>query len=293
MSINPLVSIVMPSLNQCEYIGSSIDSILSQDYPGIEVIVADGASNDGTLELLRERSKQDSRLKWFSQEDSGPAEALNNALAKVNGTFVGWLNSDDLYTPGAIRRAVELLESESDYLMAYGHAQHINDNGVVLGPYPTQLPTVDAAAFMNGCFICQPTVFFKYTMLTLLGNIDQSLKVAFDFDYWIRAFLAFKSRIGFVGEVQACSRLHENCITMQMRKNVAVEGMRVVARHFGKAPSHWLITYCEELLAQKPEERGIDDLRAHLKEIVSQVVDTLDPSDVEKILVQIDLDPRL
>ena len=289
----PLVSVVMPSLNQREFIEEAINSVLVQGYPEVELIIADGGSTDGTLDLLRGRCKVDPLLRWFSRKDSGPAEAINNALAEVRGTIIGWLNSDDLYTPGAIERAVALLESKSNYIMVYGHGQHVDEQGAVLGRYPTQLPTVSTKTFVDGCFICQPTVFFKRSMLMMLGKLDQDLKAAFDFDYWVRAFLAFPERIGFVDAVQASSRLHESCITMRMRHRIAVEGMKVVARHFGMAPSHWLITYFEELLAQEPEERGIEDLRMHFKKVVEQVADTLNPSEIETILAQIETDPRL
>lgn len=260
----PLVSVVMPTLNQVAFISDAIDSVLGQDYPQIELIVADGGSTDGTVDLLKQLQASDSRLRWFSQCDDGPAQAINSALAQVRGTIIGWLNSDDIYASGAIARAVDALQSNQTWLMAYGQGQHADSAGKPLNDYPTLPPTTPVAQFAAGCFICQPTVFFRRSMFLLLGKLDESLKTAFDFDYWLRAFLVFQERIGFVDAVQAYSRLHENCITLRMRRTVALEGMQVLARHLGYAPKEWLLTYVEELLAMDVADLGIADLRRHV-----------------------------
>jgi glycosyltransferase involved in cell wall biosynthesis/organic radical activating enzyme len=238
----------MPTLNQAGFINAAINSVLGQDYPAIELIVADGGSTDGTLELLKNRQALDSRLRWFSQPDNGPAEAINNALSKARGTIIGWLNSDDLYAPGAITRAVNCLQLNTELLMVYGQGQQVNDEGKYLSDYPTLPPSTPVKQFLDGGFICQPTVFFRRTLPLLLGQLDESLKTAFDFDYWLRAFSTFQARIGFVNEVQAYSRLHEDCITLRRRRTFVLEGMQLLAKYLGHAPKEWLLTYVEELL---------------------------------------------
>ena len=85
----PQVSVMMPSFNQVEFIGASVESVLSQSFTDLELIVADGGSSDGTVTLLEGLQKEDGRLRWFSEPDNGPASALNRALAKVRGGIVG------------------------------------------------------------------------------------------------------------------------------------------------------------------------------------------------------------
>lgn len=245
--MHPLVSVVMPSLNQGRFIEAAIDSVLSQEYPQVELIVADGASTDDTLHRLTRRAQADQRLRWFSEPDTGPADALNKALARVRGTVIGWLNADDLYAPGAINRAVDAFEGNSNWLMVYGHGEHVDVDGRVTGRYPTLPPQTPFLKFTEGCFVCQPTVFFRRTMVVLLGNLDESLKTAFDFDYWLRAFSSFPERIGFVDAVQASSRFHEGCITLRSRRRVMLEGMQLLSAHFEVAPQHWVLTYADEL----------------------------------------------
>lgn len=262
----PLVSVVMPSMNQPEFIDEAITSVLSQDYPNIELIVADGGSRQDTLDILVRRQRQDRRLRYFSRPDRGPAHALNDAMAAVRGTVIGWLNSDDLYASGAVSRAMAVLADQPGLLMVYGQGQHVDEHGEPIGLYPTLPPSTPMKKFSEGCFICQPTMFFRRSARLLLGTLDEKLKAAFDFEYWLRAFCAFPGRIGFVDKIQAMSRLHDGCITMRMRRTVALEGMQVLAHHFGSAPKEWLLTYADELLAQDPSVRGVEDVGAHLRE---------------------------
>ena len=292
MPISPLVSVVMPSFNQRRFIGASIDSVLGQDHGRIELIVADGASTDGTVEYLAERAANDERLRWSSQKDGGPAEAIDRALARVRGTIVGWLNSDDLYAPGAVTRAVAAFEAHRDWIMVYGHGRHVDAEGGPIGDYPTRPPSAGIERFADGCFICQPTVFFKKSMHTLLGDLDEGLSAAFDFEYWLRAFRAFPGRIGFIDAVQAMSRLHDDCITVRMRRRVAVEGVKVVARHLGRAPIHWVTTYFDELLAQPADERGVGDLRGHLLATLDELEDLIDPADYSMLARVVRTDRR-
>lgn len=246
--MTPLISIVMPSFNQAEFIEAAIASVLNQDYSRLELIVADGGSTDGTVEILQRIQARNNRLLWVSEPDTGPANAINKALACTRGTLIGWLNSDDLYTPGAVARAVTALTGPENYALVYGHGMHIEALGNELNRYPTLPPDTPYNRFTNGCFICQPTVFFTRAAHHLLGPLDESIKTAFDFEYWLRAFKAFAGRIGFVDEVQACSRLHDSCITLNMRYWVAIDGLQVLHRHMGTAPGHWLLTYFTELI---------------------------------------------
>ncbi|MBE0437662.1 MAG: glycosyltransferase [Methylomicrobium sp.] len=271
----------MPSFNQASFIAESVESVLSQSYRNLELIVADGGSTDGTLDWLSQKSRQDARLKWFSGPDTGPANALNKALKTVRGTLIGWLNSDDVYTPDSIQRAANALLAEPTWLMVYGHGEHIDEYGHFIEAYPTRLPSTPVEEFANQCFICQPTVFFKRSMTVLLGPLDETLKTAFDFDYWLRAFVRFPARIGFVDAVQARSRLHAQCITRTLRRCVAEESMRVIARHLGSAPEHWIITYMTE--AQRECAPGNSNAALDLEAIAESVYPYMTDSAVTRL----------
>ncbi len=114
-----LVSIVTPSFNQAAFLKETIRSVLDQDYPHIEHIVVDGASTDGTLAILGRYP----HLRWLSEPDGGQADALNKGFLLANGAILGWLNSDDLYLPGAVSAAVEALQTAAPALHTAGGAE--------------------------------------------------------------------------------------------------------------------------------------------------------------------------
>lgn len=259
----------MPSLNQARFIGASIDSVLKQDYENLELIIQDGGSEDETIRILEQLVASDPRLKWESRSDNGPADAIQRAFSKVRGEIIGWLNSDDLFAPGALSNAQRAFNDHPDWIMCYGHGEHIDESGRRINDYPTKPPSIGVDGFNAGCFICQPTVFFKTPLLSLLGSIDQTLKTAFDYDYWIRAFKAVPDRIGFIDRVLARSRLHQDCITQRMRQSVALEGLYLSQKHFGSAQSHWLVTHIEEIqcLHEHDQNAFEKDLAAFLDQV--------------------------
>lgn len=284
----PLVTVVMPTLNQVQFIEASIRSVLEQNYPHIELIVADGMSTDGSQAMLAQlQAEFEGRLRWFSQKDSGAAEALNNAIALAEGEIIGWLNSDDLYADGAVWRAVECFDAQPTHQMVYGEGQHVNVYGLPLGKYPTKPPSTPIDAFANGSFVCQPTVFMRRDALRQVGAMDTSLRTAFDFDLFLRFFKRYPRQIGIVRRMQAYSRLHDACMTRQMRRQVALDGICVVAKHLGQVPEHWFWTFVDELCARYPFdaeplplvkqiESFLKEARAHLKiEVLTALVEKL------------------
>lgn len=269
-----LVSIVMPSFNQARYIPMAIESVLNQSWQNLELIVMDGGSSDGTQEILKAIQEKDQRLRWWSETDTGPANAINKALRHARGTIIGWLNSDDLYSENAVKNAVQAFNTNPKWLLHYGYGQHINEHGSFIEDYPT-IPDQSAThykapnktLFQKGCFICQPTVFFKKVVLNLIGHLDENLKVAFDFDYWLKAFNAFPERIGFVPQLQAFSRLHEQCLTQTQRQQVAFEGMKILSRHQHYAEGHWVETFLAEKQPETNKETPKQDVEVLLQDI--------------------------
>src|SRR6266481_1933988 len=111
MANNPLFSVVTPSYNQGRFIRATIESVLSQDYPNLEYIIMDGGSTDETASIAKDYA---SRLTFISEKDRGQSHAINKGFRMARGSFLAWLNSDDLYLPGCVRAAVEAFSRNPD-----------------------------------------------------------------------------------------------------------------------------------------------------------------------------------
>lgn len=282
LTTKPSISVLMPCRNAGPYLLSAVESVFTQP-ECLELLVADGGSTDGSLEVLEEIAASDRRLRIISRCDTGPADALNKAFQAARGTIIGWLNADDLYSPGALNRAVTALQGHPEWLMVYGEADHINSDGDLLACYPTQPPNAGLHAFRDGCFICQPTVVFRRTLGVVLGPFNTELKTAFDFDYWLRAFSSCPERIGFLTSVQACSRLHSNTITAGQRETVAVEAMQLIASHYGHAPGHWLLTLLEEQLNEQTRQPASESVEQQVQRLLKETHSWISPEDQRQL----------
>ncbi len=225
----PLVSIVTPSFNQARFLGRTIDSVLSQDYPHVEYIVIDGGSTDGSVDVLRGYGD---RVAWVSEPDRGQSDAINKGFARCRGEVRAYLNSDDVLRPGAVRTAVEHFRRHPQWDLVYGNADLIDADDGGLGPYPTA--AYDFEHLLQNCFICQPAAFWRARIAEAVGPFDARLHYAMDLDYWLRIDRA-GGQIAHVPEVLAASRVYPQTKTLSARTAVYREILAVCRRHAGQA----------------------------------------------------------
>jgi glycosyltransferase involved in cell wall biosynthesis len=209
ISDRPLVSIVTPSFNQARYLEDTIRSVLDQDYPKLEYIVVDGASSDGSVDIIR---KYASRLSWWvSEQDSGQAEAINKGLAHARGEIVAWLNSDDYYLPGTISAVEQAFKANPDAVLVYGDMLAVDEHGETINILRyNQLNLEDLLCFQ---IIGQPAVFFRREALEKAGNLDPTYHCMLDHHLWLR--IALHGQILHVDQTWAAARYHSEA------KNVA------------------------------------------------------------------------
>ena len=223
-----------------KFLARAIESVLSQDYPRIEYIVADGGSTDGAIDLL---NRYRGRLRYFSEKDAGPSDALHRGFLQARGEIFGWLNADDLYLPGAVRTAVEFLALRPDIDVAYGEGYWIDEAGKAIRRYPSL--KFDPKVLERDCFICQPAAFIRASAYRRCG-LDPGVTRSFDYDLWIRMAQA-GLRFAALPEYLACSRMHREALTILERDRVFRSSMDLLKRHYGYVPLPWVFGYAAYL----------------------------------------------
>jgi len=184
----PLVSIVTPSYNQVEFLEKTIRSVLDQDYPNIEYIIIDGGSTDGSVDIIKRY--EDRLAYWVSESDRGQSHAINKGWQRASGDVVAYLNSDDLYTPGAVTAAVRALVSKPIACMVYSDSLLINGQGAPIGKRKSR-PFNIREQIVTGGLVPQPTAFIKRWALDQIGLLDEQLHMVMDYEFWIRLGLRY------------------------------------------------------------------------------------------------------
>jgi glycosyltransferase involved in cell wall biosynthesis len=248
----PRVSIITPSFNQGAYLRATLDSVLNQAYPAIELIVVDGGSTDDSVPILKAYAQtHPGRLTWRSAPDRGQADAINKGLRQASGDILAYLNSDDTYALDAVEAAVAALQRWPRVGLVHGRGLHIDAAGRPLDPYPSE--PCDDQRLARYCSICQPTAFWRRRVYETVGEFDASLHYGLDYDYWIRASRHFA--FGFIDRHLANTRLHADAKTVGQRHRMHREIVGIVRSHYGRVSDHWIYAYAHSF-------PSVDRLRA-------------------------------
>jgi glycosyltransferase involved in cell wall biosynthesis len=224
----PLVSVVIPSFNQAHYLEFTIRSILEQDYSNIEILLVDGGSTDGSLEIIQRYAH---RLAWWvSEKDRGQTDAINKGFARAKGQILAWLNSDDTYEPGAVTEAVAFLQAHPEVGLVYGNANFIDGKGSIIGHFPAA--RTDYQRLRNGyVHIPQQAAFWCADLWKKVGPLDPSFYFAMDYDLWVR--LAAQAPIEYIPRLWANFRLHSTGKTVAADDRCWPEMLKVHYRDGG------------------------------------------------------------
>jgi glycosyltransferase involved in cell wall biosynthesis len=179
----PLVTVVTPSYNQGRFIAATIESVLGQDYPNLEYIIVDGASTDDTANVV---ARYADRLTFISEPDRGQSDAINKGFRRARGEIVAWLNSDDLFLPGAIDVAVRALREHPEAGAVYGEGYQIDEHGAVISRFAATRPFNLWRLLNLSDYVLQQTVFFRREVFDEVGWIDESLYYGMDWEILMR-----------------------------------------------------------------------------------------------------------
>lgn len=177
------ISVVTVSFNAAGSIAHTIESVLSQDHPDREHIVLDGASTDGTQDVVARYAADGVRL--VSEPDRGMYDALNKGLALFGGDAFGALNADDAFHDRtALSRIAETL-ARAD--IVHGDLDFVADHAGKRVVRRWRVPERPAGGFRSGWMPAHPTFYVRRRVAEAVGGFDLSLKTAADYDWMLRA----------------------------------------------------------------------------------------------------------
>ena len=231
-SPGPRVSIVTPSYNQAQFLEETIRSVLLQGYPNLEYIIIDGGSTDGSVDIIR---KYEPWLAyWVSERDKGQADALNKGLRIAKGDIIGWLNSDDLYEPGALSLVARYFVKYPEACVVYGNITFVDEHSA---PVRQVRPNYSREKFVQwwryknvGVPSC--AAFYRREVFDQVGGFDTNLHYVLDYEFYLRAgeFYGFH----YLPELNSCFRVHTTSKTGTSSTPFARDTMRIVKSYWGQ-----------------------------------------------------------
>lgn len=227
-----MISIITPSLNQRPYLEEALLSVKEQNYPAVEHIVADGASTDGSLDVLKGCATRPGwdHLRWFSEPDRGQSDALNKCLSLASGDIVGWLNSDERYRPGCFQHVAAAFQQHSDVQVIYGDYTWIDENGRVL----QVRPEIEFSSFIlhyhRVLYIHSAATFFRWRVFRDGNLFDASLENDMDYEFFLR--LVHRGyRFKHLPKLLAEFRWHAQCKSSTQNERVLQQHDRTLLKY--------------------------------------------------------------
>lgn len=231
----PRIAIVTPSYSQRRFLKATIESVLKQEYPALAYHVQDGASTDGTVDLLRSYGPT---LNWRSEPDTGQANAINSGFRLIidDCEIMAYLNSDDLLLPNTLAYVASVFQDRPDVDIVYGQRIFINEDGLEIGR--AIFPPHDAKALEYIGYVPQETMFWRKRVWDRMGPIDETFRFALDWDFMLRAQQAGFKMVR-LPKFLGCFRIHGKQKTSAMM-NVGLEEMQLLRRRqLGHTPTRF------------------------------------------------------
>lgn len=206
------VTIVLTVYNREQYLPAAIESFLAQTYSQAELLVWDDGSTDGSLAIAQKYASQNPQIKIIAAQHQGRVSSLYEAMETATGSYIGWLDSDDLLRPNAIEETVAILDSNPTIGMVYTDYWVINEQEIIQGlgnrcliPYSKDRLLVD---FMTFHFR-----LFRRTAYIASGKLDQNMEHAEDYDLCLR--LSEITEIHHLSSALYCYRTHQQSLSKQ------------------------------------------------------------------------------
>jgi len=226
--MNEKISIITGVRNGAEFIRQTIESVKNQNCPDVEHIVVDGASTDGTVEIL----KSYPHLIWKSEPDSGQNEAIEKGIRMSTGTILCILPADDILLPGSLRKVMQVFETDPSIKWLAGRCRIIDRNGREIRKWVTAYKNLllkfhSFPLLLTECYLSAMSVFFKKEIYEEFApfNIDEDT----EYDMWLS--FAKKYQLKVIPDYLSCFRIHKNSQTGSFSTFPAKKGLKTSIKH--------------------------------------------------------------
>jgi len=223
------ISIVIPSLNQGDYLSECLESIVNQKYPNYEIILIDGGSSDNTKEVIKKFKNH--IYFWSSNKDSGQAQAINEGLKIATGEFVCWQNSDDFFAPNVFFNLNNIAQKNKNAKLIMGNMSLVDRNSSTVKKLLYIKPSY-SSLLADGMLIANQSTFWRKDIHNDIGFINTSYKYIFDMDWFYRLVRHLKkTEIVFVNRELGFLRLHNRSKTHKFPKRFILEYSKFKKSH--------------------------------------------------------------
>jgi glycosyltransferase involved in cell wall biosynthesis len=179
------ISIVTPVLNGMPWLPETVESVARQlDDVDVEHLIRDGGSADGSREWLVAHAGMGYQVAM--EKDGGQTDALAIGFDHATGDVFGWLNSDDILEPGALRQVADAFDTHPDAVLVSGSCLHIGPDGAILGAIPTPPRPEFDQLLRHPTNLAQPATFFRAEAYRQVGGLNRRYNLAMDVDLWLR-----------------------------------------------------------------------------------------------------------
>jgi teichuronic acid biosynthesis glycosyltransferase TuaG len=233
----PLISCVMPTFNQAGYIGQAIESVLTQTYQNIELIIVDNFSTDQTAKTIKEYSQKDVRIKYFQFKNNGIiAASRNHGIKQAGGKYVAFIDSDDLWMKNKLEEQIKLCKTNPQVGLVFGFSKTFSDDpskeSKIMGPKHTfKIENIYERLICNN-FVTSSSAMVRADILLLLNGFDEDekLRCSEDFDLWLRVTKDYDAAC--VDAVIVKYRVHEK--NESAGSNQLQKALNVIEKHLDK-----------------------------------------------------------
>ncbi|MGE7110281.1 glycosyltransferase [Lysinibacillus sp. NPDC047702] len=234
MNNGPKISIITACYNAENTIEQTIQSVLGQTYKNIEYIIVDGASTDGTMEIVEKY--RDNIDVVVSESDKGVYDAFNKGVELATGEFINFMNADDyLSTNGIIEEIGLYLHNHSNVKLLHGNVKAIDE---ITGHWHYRGQSLSLKDFEKGQMCPHQSVFTYKELFNEFGGFDLAYKILADVDFTIKTFKNYEEYIEYVPIEVAHFRLGGLSSSLQHEKDMHYENAIIHFNHFGNIPDY-------------------------------------------------------